>query len=62
MTHRNNNYILEFIQQGRYVKVTAVDPLTGTEAVIVGDARERQEVLSANAVKKLEYIMNKVSS
>ncbi len=59
MTPRNNQYIVEFIQQGRFVKVTAVDPATGTEAVLVGDARERQEVLSENAVKKLEYILNK---
>lgn len=62
MTPRNNEYILEFIQQGRYVKVTAVDPVTGTEAVIVGDARERQEVLSENAVNKLKYLLNKASS
>jgi len=55
-------YIVEFIQQGRYVKVTAVDPVTGTEASIVGDARENPQILSRNAVKKLEYIMNKGNS
>lgn len=53
------NYIIEFIPQGRFVKVTAVDAVTGLEAVIVGDARERQEVLAANAVKKLEFLKNK---
>ena len=56
---KSNEYILEFIQQGRFVKVTAVDPATGTEAVLVGDAKERQETLSRNAIKKLEYILNK---
>lgn len=59
MTPRSSQYYIEFIPQGRFVKVTAVDPLTGTEAVIVGDVRERQETLSANAVKKLEYLLNK---
>lgn len=61
MTPRNNEFIIEFIQQGRYVKVTAVDPVTGTEAVIVGDARERPEVLSRNAVSKLNFLLNKAS-
>lgn len=56
---KSGDYIIEFIAQGRYVKVTAVDPLTGTEAVIVGDVRERQEVLTRNAVNKLNYLLNK---
>lgn len=61
MTTRRNNpeYILEFIPQGRFVRVTAVDPETGTEAVIVGDPRETQQTLSRAAVKKLEFLLNK---
>lgn len=59
---RNSEYILEFIPQGRYVKVTAVDPVTGTEAVIVGDAKESELVLTRTAVKKLEFILNKQNS
>ena len=51
------NYIIEFKPQGRYVKVTAVDPATGIEAVIVGDARESQQVLERNAVQKLEFLL-----
>ena len=58
---RNSDYIIEFIPQGRFVKVTAVDPTTGTEAVIVGDVRESREVLSKNAVNKLIYLLNKAS-
>ena len=54
-----SDYIIEFKPQGRYVKVTAVDPTTGTEAVIVGDARESQEVLSRAAVHKLEFLLKK---
>lgn len=56
---RNREYILEFIPQGRFVKVTAVDVLTGIEAVIVGDARENEDVLGRHAVRKLEFILNK---
>lgn len=59
MMPRNSGYIIEFIPQGRFVKVTAVDPATGTEAVIVGDVRESQQVLSKNAVNKLEYLLKK---
>lgn len=59
---RNNEYIVEFIQQGRFVKVTAVDPVSGLEATIVGDARESDKVLSANAVKKLEFLLKKAGS
>lgn len=58
---RNNEYLIEFIPQGRFVKVTAVDPVTGTEAVIVGDSRESQAVLSKNAVNKLEYMLKKAN-
>lgn len=59
---RNSGYIIEFIPQGRFVKVTAVDPVSGIEAVIVGDVRERQQVLTQNAVKKLEYLLKKQDS
>ncbi len=52
-------YILEFKPQGRYVKVTAVDPATGLEAVIVGDARAGQAVLSRAAIDKLLFLLNK---
>lgn len=58
MTPRNN-YIIEFITQGRYVKVTAVDPVSGLEATIVGDPRQGRELLTQTAVKKLEFLLNK---
>jgi hypothetical protein len=54
-----SDYIIEFKPQGRYVKVTAVDPATGTEAVIVGDARESQQALSRAAVNKLKFLLKK---
>lgn len=53
--------IIEFIYQGRYVKVTAVDPHTGIEATIVGDPQARKETLENLAIKKLNYILTKPS-
>ena len=55
----NQPYIIEFISQGRYVKVTAVDPRTGVEAVVVGDPKQGQEVLTRLAVRKLEFLLQK---
>lgn len=54
-----NEYIIEFQPNGRYVKVTAIDPITGIEAVIVGDARESPKVLQQNAVNKLIFLLKK---
>lgn len=55
-------YILEFIPQGRYVKVTAVDPATGTEAVIVGDIVQPQTLLERTAVRKLEFLLQRLQN
>jgi hypothetical protein len=55
----SNNYIIEFIPQGRYVKVTAIDPVTGIEAVIVGDANLSQAMLQRTAIQKLEFLISK---
>jgi hypothetical protein len=53
------DYIIEFIVQGRYAKVTAVDPATGIEATIVGDANQPQAVLERVAVAKLVWLLKK---
>jgi hypothetical protein len=52
-------YILEFVPQGRFVKVSAVDPETGTEAVIVGDAAAGRMELEKTAIRKLEYLLRR---
>ena len=58
---RDNSVILEFIPKGRYVKVTAVDPNTGTEATIVGDPNAGRDVLEQLAIQKLNYVLSKRS-
>jgi hypothetical protein len=58
----SGDYIIEFKPQGRYVRVTAVDPITGTEAVMVGDAAQPQSTLERLAVRKLEFLLKRHES
>lgn len=51
--------ILEFIVCGSYVKVSAVDPVSGTEVSIVGDRKAEQSYLESVAIKKLEMVLKK---
>lgn len=53
------DYIIERIVQGRFVKVTAVDPVTGLEVSVVGDAQAALEPLDRLAVRKLEQQLAK---
>lgn len=57
--NNDTNYIIEFYAIGNSVKVTAIDPMTGTEATIVGPAKATKKELMDGAVKKLEYVLNK---
>jgi hypothetical protein len=52
-------YIIEMIPNGRYVKVTAIDPLSGVEVVIVGDAAQSRSVLEQTAIRKLEFVLKR---
>lgn len=51
--------LFEFVIQGNFVKVIAVDPITGTEIAIVGDARASKKVLETLATKKLLMVLKK---
>ena len=51
--------ILEFIVCGNYVKVSAVDPVSGTEVSIVGDRNAEQSYLESVAKKKLAMVLKK---
>ncbi|HEV2650841.1 MAG TPA: hypothetical protein VGU69_06270 [Rhizomicrobium sp.] len=50
---------VEFIIQGNFVKATAIDPVTGTEASIMGPAGAPRHTLSDAAIRKLKYVMEK---
>ena len=55
----DTRFIVEFIQSGKYIKVTAFDPVTLTEATIVGAKQSSQKQLTELAVRKLQYVLNK---
>ena len=51
--------LFEFVQQGNYVKVMAVDPKTGIEIAMVGDRRSGKQTLEKLAIQKLKYVIRK---
>ena len=51
--------LIEYIKQGAYVKVSAVDPVTAVEVALVGDPAAGADRLAREAVKKLEYVLRK---
>ena len=59
MSDASQSYYIEFHQIGRYVKVTAVDPVTRLEVSMVGDPSVGREHLSNLAVRKLKYVLEK---
>lgn len=63
MTNRSNkgDYIIEFIPNGKFVKVSVIDPETLMEVSIVGPVHASKMELQSTVLKKLEYVMNKES-
>ena len=51
--------IIEFFPIGQYVKVSAMDVASLTEASIQGPANAPEEILKRNALKRLEYVRKK---
>ena len=49
--------IFEFVRVGAGVKVTAVDAVSGIEAVIVGDPAAGEAALKRLARQKLDYLL-----
>ena len=60
MTSINDSrIIIEFIQVGAYVKVSAVDPISLVEVSIVGDPSASRNTLEQTAIKKLKFVLSK---
>jgi hypothetical protein len=55
----NREILFEFVPIGPYMKVTAFDVKTLTEASIQGPKNAPQSLLQNNALKRLEYVMRK---
>lgn len=51
--------LIEFVVIGAYVRVAAVDPVTREEVTLVGDASQGREILTRQAVRKLEYVLSR---
>ena len=62
MTNGGGEYLVEFIQIGSSVKVSAIDPVSGREVSIVGPASASRTQLSQVAVNKLKYVLAKEKS
>ena len=56
---RMTEYLIEFHPIGNYVKATAIDPGSGMEASIVGDAKTPPQHLQQLAIKRLLWVMSK---
>jgi len=61
MNKSNDGYIVEFYHVGNSVKVTAVDPASGTEASVIVPTTLPSEQASVQAIRKLEFVLNKKS-
>lgn len=58
----NREVYFEIRRVGAYLKVTAIDSLTGTEVSVVGPATGSHAQLKATAMRKLRYVLDKQSS
>ncbi len=58
MTERSyREALLEYTQNGGFLKVTAMDPDTLTEVSAVGPANGSRELLKRTALAKLDYVL-----
>ena len=55
----DSDIIVEFVQVGNSVKVSAIDTKSGREVSIVGSPRASEAELKRVAVNKLKYVMSK---
>ena len=51
--------LFEFQKVGHILRVTAIDPDTGTEVIMVADPRQSQEHIKRLAARKLAYVLEK---
>lgn len=59
MSRDAGEYLVEFIQVGSSVKVSAVDPVSGREVSIVGPVAASRHHLTQVAVNKLKYVLSR---
>lgn len=52
--------LFEYVRNGSYVKVTAIETETKTEASVVVPANISQEQMQIQALNKLRYVLRKL--
>lgn len=58
MTGNSDGYIIEIIQLGGSVKVTAFDPVSLKEVSVIVPPSTSREEMSTLAIKKLHYVLD----
>jgi len=51
--------LIEMQRMGNVLRVTAIDPATGTEVIMVADPRQSMQTIKKLAVRKLAYVIAK---
>lgn len=51
--------LLEVQRYGNVLRVTAIDPATGTEVIMVADPRQSMTTIKQLAARKLAYVLEK---
>jgi len=59
MTKAPREVLFELTKIGSIVRVAAIDPETGIEAIIQGPASFSPTLLQKNALRKLDYLIEK---
>ena len=54
--------LFEFRPVGNILRVTAIDPKSGTEVIMVADPKYGEEVIKRLAARKLAYVISKKKS
>ncbi len=55
----DNAVIIEFLQIGKSVRVSAMEPRSLTEVTIIGSSSTGEEELTRVVLRKLDYVMAK---
>ena len=56
---RLKEVLFEMKQVGQYMRITAIDPLSGTEVISIGDSSVDPDMLRNMAIRKLKYVIAK---
>ena len=59
MARRPRQIYFEMQRVGKYVRVVAIDSVTATEVIMVGDPAQSTATLKRLAARKLEYVLEK---